>query len=152
MPLQTCAKTMDDFSQHMSDHFLSKSYDTYTRCRIVHKMLGFVKDDFGDTKKVFKEFFANGDKNSINHLRNTYAHTPLSQLEQDHSLDNCVNIRKELHPNSTILIASLITCLQILEQFMIQIRLCRLLLLFPLFFNRFREYNMDSLSCSGHSF
>jgi len=88
---------IDDFSQHMSSQFLSKSYDTYTRCRIVNKMLGFMNKDFGDRKQIFKEFFTNGNRDSINHLRNTYAHTPLQQLQQSHSLENCVSIRKELH-------------------------------------------------------
>jgi len=92
--LEDFPTTIDDFSQHMGDKFLSKSYDTYTRCRIVNKMLEFIKNDLGDQEDVFKEFFS--PKNSINHLRNTYAHTPLRQLEQDHSLENCVKIRKEL--------------------------------------------------------
>ncbi|MCY4171668.1 MAG: response regulator [Bacteroidetes bacterium] len=95
--LKNFPNTVDDFSQHMSERFLSKSYDTYTRCRIVNKMLGFKNNNLGEYKQVFKEFFNHGNEDSINRLRNNYAHTPLRTLKQAHSLENCVKIRKELH-------------------------------------------------------
>ena len=86
-----------DFSRHMDDKFLSSFYDTNTRWRVVQKMLEFLRCDLGDSKIVLKEFILREDGDSLNGLRNIYAHTTRQELQEGHSTEKCVNIRQEIH-------------------------------------------------------
>ena len=86
----------EHFSCRMKFEFLSKSYDTYTRWRFVHRMLGYLECDLGEGKRILKEFRSRQEEDSLLELRNNYAHKTRLELEKDHSLERCVIIRREL--------------------------------------------------------
>ncbi len=81
---------LEDFSGHMKRRFLSKLYDTYTRWRIVRKMLGYLDGDFSDDQEILKNFKRLLDE------RNTYAHSTRKELQEKHSKDECVKIRRDV--------------------------------------------------------
>ena len=82
------------FSSHMDNEFLSKSYDTYTRWRVVSKMLEYVGYNL-DSREILKEFGLQ-EEGKLLKLRNTYAHTTRQELQKSHSTEKCVEIRREL--------------------------------------------------------
>lgn len=88
---------LEEFSRHMDDKFLSKSYDTYTRWRVVLKMLGYLGSDLGECIEILKEFGSRREGDSLIQLRNTYAHIPRRELKSGHSMEKCVKIRQEIH-------------------------------------------------------
>ncbi len=88
---------LEEFSDHMGNHFLSKHYDTYTRWRVVGEMLEYLDDDLGDSREILKEFVSRRGGDSLNNLRNTYAHTTRQELQESHSEEKCVEIRQEIH-------------------------------------------------------
>ena len=81
---------LEDFSGHMKRRFLSKLYDTYTRWRIVRKMLGYLDGDFSDDQEILKDFKRLLDE------RNTYAHSTIEELQEKHSKDECIKIRRDV--------------------------------------------------------
>ena len=89
------------FSSHMDKEFLSKSYDTYTRWRVVRKMLNCLEYDLG-SRNILKRF-GQQEEDSLLELRNIYAHNTRLKLEESHSDEKCVGIRRELrHQQSNI--------------------------------------------------
>ena len=89
--------SLEDFSRHMDAKFLSSFYDTKTRWRVVQKMLEFLRYDLGDSMIILKEFIEREEKESLNGLRNSYAHKTRQELREDHSTEKCVIIRREIH-------------------------------------------------------
>lgn len=79
-----------DFSHHMSDKFLSPSYDTHTRWRVVCKMLEYLGYDSGN-REILKDF-----KPLLLDPRNIYAHRTKQELREKHSEKQCVRIRREI--------------------------------------------------------
>ena len=84
-----------DFSHHMGDKFLSPSYDTHTRCRVVCKMLEYLGYD-RDNREVLKEFHFHQGEDSLLELRNRYAHRTRQELQENHSVDECIKVRQEI--------------------------------------------------------
>lgn len=82
------------FSSHMDSEFLSKSYDTHTRWRVVRKMLDYLGYDL-NIREILKEFGLTKEGALLN-LRNDYAHATREKLEEGHSSGKCVEIRREL--------------------------------------------------------
>lgn len=100
---------LESFSRHMDEKFLSPSYDTFTRWRIVCKMLEYMEYDSGN-REILKEF-----KNRLLDLRNTYAHRTKQELQENHSEDQCVEIRREIRrqlDNVNHIIANTVSDLQ----------------------------------------
>ena len=90
------------FSSHMDKEFLSKSYDTYTRWRVVRKMLNYLEYDDLSSRNILKRFGPQ-EEDSLLNLRNIYAHNTRLKLEESHSDEKCVEIRRELrHQQSNI--------------------------------------------------
>ena len=90
------------FSSHMDKEFLSKSYDTYTRWRVVRKMLNYLEYDDLGSRNILKRFGPQ-EEDSLLNLRNIYAHNTRLKLEEGHSDEKCVEIRRELrHQQSNI--------------------------------------------------
>ncbi len=84
----------EEFSRHMDEKFLSKSYDTYTRWRVVRRMLDYLSYDSG-SREILKGF-GSQEEGSLLKLRNIYAHNTRQKLEENHSIEKCVKIRREL--------------------------------------------------------
>ncbi len=79
-----------DFSAHMKESFFTTLYDTYTRWRIVSRMLRYLDDDLSDDQEILKDFKRLLDD------RNTYAHSTIAELQEKHSKDVCVRIRRKV--------------------------------------------------------
>ena len=84
---------LEDFSCHMNEKFLSPSYDMHTRWRILCKMLEYLENN-GDNQKVFLELY--GVEDSLLERRNIYAHSTRRELQEKHSEDICIEIRREI--------------------------------------------------------
>lgn len=85
-----------DFEAHITADFLTAKYDTYTRWRLTKRILEMVDHDNDDLAKL-KEFgMRDGGQKPLNGLRNDYAHKSRRLLSEDHSIDRCIEIRKEL--------------------------------------------------------
>lgn len=87
---------IEGFGAHILEHFLTASYDTYTRWRLTKKVLelsGHAEKDIAELKKfaVLTE-----DKKSLNDLRNDYAHKSRKLLDEEHNDARCVEIRKAI--------------------------------------------------------
>lgn len=89
-------KDLSDFEKHISDKFMTKSYDTYTRWRFISKVLELMNHD-EEVQRTLKNFGTTTDTNpALNGLRNTYAHQTRAELDENHSPENCVKVRKDL--------------------------------------------------------
>ncbi len=88
--LEKFPTNLGDFSGHMKNHFLSTLYDTYTRWRVVCKMLGYLGGDFSDGREILKDF------EQLLKKRNTYAHSTRKKLQENHSEGECIKIRRDV--------------------------------------------------------
>ncbi len=79
-----------DFSAHMKENFFTTLYDTYTRWRIVSRMLRYLDDDLSDDQEILKDF------EQLLKQRNTYAHSNRKELQEKHSKEECVRIRRKV--------------------------------------------------------
>ncbi|MEM8814537.1 MAG: response regulator [Pseudomonadota bacterium] len=86
-----------EFEEHIRTKFVSAAYDTYSRWRIASKLLEYLEHDDGE-RQILKEFAAtpNGENEPLNSTRNDYAHKSRSQLDEEHSEEKCISIRREL--------------------------------------------------------
>lgn len=84
------------FYSHMTESFLSVKYDSYTRWRIVKKMLSLLEHNSAQVSTLSEFGNAPEGKVSLNKLRNIYAHSTRKDLEKDHSTEKCIDIRKAL--------------------------------------------------------
>lgn len=100
---QSAAKKAEDlpagtkeFGDHLAEKFLTASYDTYTRWRLIKKILdisGHAEDCVGELKKFADP---SGGEAPLNSLRNDYAHKSRKVLAENHDLDRCIQIRRSL--------------------------------------------------------
>ena len=90
------------FTTHMTEAFLSSEYDTKTRWKIVKKMLKLLDID-NDKQKTLHDFARDGDSEfqSLNSIRNDYAHKTRKALEDEHDEGKCIEIRRELRRQQT---------------------------------------------------
>lgn len=91
---------VEEFGSHIIKHFLTGSYDTYTRWRLARKVLeltGHSEEDVAELKKF--AVLPDGGK-SLNSLRNDYAHKSRKLLAEEHSDVRCVEIRRALRSQS----------------------------------------------------
>ena len=88
--------TLSFFALHMEEKFLTKTYDTHTRWRLVQRMLKYLNHD-KTMRTLLKEF-----QNSLNTLRNDYAHKSREDLFTNHTVEKCIDIRRSLrsHQNN----------------------------------------------------
>jgi len=89
-------KDVEKFGEHIRTKFLTASYDTYTRWRLTQKVLkltGHPKEDLAELKK-FAEM--PDGQNTLNGLRNDYAHKSRKLLTEEHTEDRCIEIRRAL--------------------------------------------------------
>lgn len=93
---KTLPNNVEDFGAHIVEHFLTATYDTYTRWRLTKKVLelsGHAEDDVVELRKF--AVLPAGEK-PLNGLRNDYAHKSRKLLAKEHSDARCVEIRKAL--------------------------------------------------------
>ncbi len=84
------------FDEHIRSSFLTANYDTYTRWRLTNKILELVGHTPADLQTL-KEFVNREDGQApLNNLRNDYAHKSRKLLSDEHSLERCIEIRREL--------------------------------------------------------
>lgn len=88
---------IETFAAHMETEFVSKAYDTHTRWRVALKMLNMLEHD-EDERAVLKEFIERPDQpdQSLNSIRNDYAHKTRTKIDAEHTKEKCVQIRREL--------------------------------------------------------
>lgn len=85
-----------EFSQHITEKFLTKTYDTYTRWRLTGKILELVEHPQDDLTELKKFASIQNGGTPLNDLRNDYAHKSRKLLEADHGTAKCIEIRKAL--------------------------------------------------------
>lgn len=88
------------FDEHIIAEFLTPSYDTYTRWRLIKKVLelvGHTEDDLTELKKFAVK--PDGEK-TLNGLRNDYAHKSRKLLSEEHNDARCIEIRRALRSQS----------------------------------------------------
>lgn len=85
------------FEEYIMKYFPTTKYDTYTRWRLMTKLLTMTKQNV-EHIELLKRFGDTADQGTkpINGLRNEYAHKTRKVLEQQHSPELCVHIRQEL--------------------------------------------------------
>tara|TARA_R110002051_G_scaffold34065_1_gene75905 strand:- start:2540 stop:3460 length:921 start_codon:yes stop_codon:yes gene_type:complete len=88
---------VETFAEHMQAAFVSKAYDTHTRWRVASKMLNMLEHD-DDERGVLKELIEKPENQgqSLNSIRNEYAHKTRAQIDVEHTKEKCVEIRREL--------------------------------------------------------
>ena len=84
----------EPFHAMMDAKFVSASFDTATRWKVIKKMLQLSGHN-EDSVKVFLKLF-DPPAEALIHIRNAYGHKTRAQLEPDHSEEKCVGIRREL--------------------------------------------------------
>lgn len=85
---------VEPFKVMMDAKFVSASFDTATRWKVIKKMLQLSGHN-ADSVKVFLKLFE-PPADALIHIRNSYGHKTRAQLEPDHTEDKCIGIRREL--------------------------------------------------------
>lgn len=84
------------FEEHMTSKYMTKAYDTYTRWRVFRKALELLEHD-EEVCTILKEFAdPKAEHPSLNSLRNNYAHQTRAELDEHHSDNQCIEIRRQL--------------------------------------------------------
>ena len=92
----TVPDSLPEFRAEMESKFVSPSYDTFTRWKILKKMFELLGIK-GAEVEIFHELFNAGDnRKSLIALRNDYAHKTRSQLKDVHNENRCITIRREI--------------------------------------------------------
>ena len=101
---------VDAFWNEMSENFVSPSYLTATRWKVLKKALDSLSVD-GEMKRIFSEFHSRQDgETPIVTLRNHYGHKTRQELADKHTVIKCIAIRRELrrqHGNLDAIVDSL---------------------------------------------
>jgi CheY-like chemotaxis protein len=86
----------DALDEHLKESFLTAKYDTYTRWRLTRKLLELVEHTPDDID-LLKEFAEREEgQQSLNSLRNDYAHKSRQLLTENHTPERCIEIRRDL--------------------------------------------------------
>ena len=87
---------LEEFLEHMAKKFVSPSYQTITRWKVLKRGLKLIEFDM-DSREIFDQLFQkSGDEDALVPLRNKYGHLSRAKLEEIHNDDLCVKIRNEL--------------------------------------------------------
>ena len=94
-------KSCDAFEHYINENISTSAYSVHNRCRLALKLLEKL-DIEKESRQVLKKFIvACNQDESLNELRNEYAHKTRDALESEHSDARCIKIRRKLRKQMT---------------------------------------------------
>ena len=87
---------LTEFEELLKSNFPKTTYDTYTRCQLALKLLKIL--DYSKYQRdILKRFISpRQDFDSLNGLRNNYAHKTRSELDEELTKAFCIYLRQEM--------------------------------------------------------
>lgn len=88
---------IEEFENAMMNDFHTAKFDTMSRWKIAKKILEEVNLD-QEYREIFLEFASERHKevSPLNAIRNLYAHKTRAELENEHTEEMCIEIRRKI--------------------------------------------------------
>ena len=94
-------KSCEAFERHINEKISTNAYSVYNRWRLALKLLEIL-DIKKESRQVLRKFVVScNQEESLNALRNEYAHKTRDALESQHNDDRCIKIRRKLRKQLT---------------------------------------------------
>ena len=94
-------KTCEAFQLHINENISTNAYSVHNRWRLALKLLEML-DIKKESRQVLRKFVVScNQEESLNELRNEYAHKTRNALESEHNTDRCIKIRRKLRKQLT---------------------------------------------------